>query len=395
MTSSQPSASVPPPVGPPVAKPPVITAAPASDRKFPCKQCGAKVAFDPSHRALTCPYCGFVEKIEPAEHKAVAQHDLEAALSKQADLAQIIEGRSSQVRCVACGAIVLLEDKVVTDNCPFCGNALENKPETAQGMVLPESLLPFAIDLRKAIAAFNDWINSLWFAPNDLKSLANLGQLSGVYVPFWTYDSMTYTAYYGQRGDDYWEADRYTETDSQGNTVEKTRQVLKTRWSRVSGEVDHFFEDVLVCASKSLPIENVNKLHPWDLKDLEAFKSEFLAGFKTERYAVGLAEGFSTAKGMMDAEIRILCRRDIGGDHQQVDSVKTQHVGVTFKHLLLPIWLAVYRYQNQTYRILVNARTGGVTGSRPYSAWKIAGLVAGILVAIAGAAAIFMLAHGR
>jgi DNA-directed RNA polymerase subunit RPC12/RpoP len=395
MSSSQTSASVPPELDQPVVKPPVMTAAPDSDRKFPCKQCGAKVAFDPAHRSLTCPYCGFVEKIEPAAHEEIAEHDLDAALSKQADFGQTIEGRSSQVRCVGCGAIVLLEDKVATDNCPFCGNALENKPETAKGMVLPESLLPFAIDSRKAIGAFNEWINTRWFAPNDLKRLANLGQLSGVYVPFWTYDSMTYTAYYGERGDDYWETEHYTETDSQGNTVTKTRQVRKTRWTRVSGEVDHFFDDVLVCASKSLPNEFVNKLHPWDLKDLEGFKSEFLAGFKTERYAVGLAEGFATAKEMMEAEIRILCQQDIGGDHQRLISLKTQHVGVTFKHLLLPIWLAVYRYQNRTYRILVNARTGGVTGSRPYSAWKIAGLVLGILVAVGSAVAIFALTHAR
>ena len=44
--------------------------------------------------------------------------------------------------------------------------------------------------------------------------------------------------------------------------------------------------------------------------------------------------------------------RDIGGDHQSISSVSTQDVGVTYKHILLPMWLAVYRYRDQTYRIL-------------------------------------------
>lgn len=136
----------------------------------------------------------------------------------------------------------------------------------------------------------------------------------------------------------------------------------QTRWHYVSGEVDHFFDDVLVCASKSVPVNYVNALEPWDLGRLETFTPHFLSGFKTERYVVTLAEGFGTAQQIMDVEIRRLCCRDIGGDHQRLSSVNTQHVGVTFKHILLPVWLAVYRYHNETYRILVNARTGEVQG---------------------------------
>ncbi|MEI8195979.1 MAG: hypothetical protein WCI73_08735, partial [Phycisphaerae bacterium] len=186
----------------------------------------------------------------------------------------------------------------------------------------------------------------------------------------------------GQRGDDYWVTETYTDRDSQGRSVTRTRQVRKTRWTYVSGEVDHFFDDVLVCATRSLPEDYVNKLEPWDLKDLDGFQPAFLAGFRTERYTVSLGDGFTEAQQRMDGEIRRMCANDIGGDHQQLMEVHTQHVGVTFKHILLPIWLAVYRYNNQPYRIMVNARTGEVVGSRPYSAIKIALLVMGILVVL-------------
>src|SRR5262249_51532477 len=179
------------------AKPPTVTQAAPAGRKFPCAKCGARLDFDPSARALKCPYCGHVEEIRP-DTDTVQERDYDAYLQKVTGTKRTIEGRSSQVRCTGCGAVVLLEDKVATERCPFCGTHLENKPEAAQEMIPPESILPFKIDLRKARAAFDLWIKSRWFAPSALKKLANLGQLSGIYVPYWTYDSMTYTHYTGQ-----------------------------------------------------------------------------------------------------------------------------------------------------------------------------------------------------
>ena len=41
-----------------------------------------------------------------------------------------------------------------------------------------------------------------------------------------------------------------------------------------------------------------------------------------------------------------------------------------------------YRYQNQRYQVIVNARTAEVQGERPYSVWKItAAVVSGVVVA--------------
>lgn len=389
-----PPADEPPPL-PPDAAPqeihaPVVTNAPSSDRKFPCKQCGARLDFDPGQRALACPYCGHVEKIDPANIR-VEERDYMTALGKLNCPEGVIEGRSSEVRCPGCGAMVLLEDNVATDKCPFCATHLASAPaQRSQTQIIPEYVLPFAVSQRNAVAEFNDWIRSRWFAPNDLKRLANLGQLSGVYLPFWTYDSMTYTHYTGMRGDDYYVTESYTTVEN-GRTVRRTRQVRKTRWTYVSGEVDHFFDDVLICASRSLPRNYVDALEPWDLHKLTGFQPHYLAGFKTERYVIGLPEGFGLATQVMDGHIRTLCKRDIGGDHQRLHSVNTQHVGVTYKHLLLPLWLAVYRYKDQTHRILVNARTGEVQGTRPWSWIKItlavlaALIVIGIIVAIVAA----------
>jgi hypothetical protein len=211
---------------------------------------------------------------------------------------------------------------------------------------------------------------------------------------------MTYTHYTGQRGDNYQETETYTEpetyvtTDGQGNQttqtrmVTKTRTVTKIRWYPVAGDVEHFFDDVLVCASESIPGDLIAQLTPWDLPNVEPFKPEFLAGFQTERYTVDLKQGFDQARGIMDGEIRTLCCQDIGGDHQQLSTVNTQHTAITFKHILQPVWLAPYHYRDQIYRIVINARTGEVVGTRPYSYWKIVFLVLGILAAIGAVAGV-------
>src|SRR5260370_5441798 len=272
---------------------PTVTNAPPPGRKFPCEKCGAKLDFDPASRSLQCPYCGHTQDIEPSKAK-VQKHDLESALERGGG-ATVIEGRSSQVTCTACGAIVLLEGKVVTDKCPYCSTHLENKPEAAQAMIAPEGVIPFAVTSRQAIEAYDRWLKGLWFAPNALRHLATLGQTSGAYVPFWTFDSMTYTHYTGQRGEDYTQTETYTETNAQGQTETKTRQVTKTRWYPVSGEVQHFFQDIFICASKGVPEKYARTLKPRDLKALEAFRSEFLSGFKTERYTIGPSDGFEEA----------------------------------------------------------------------------------------------------
>lgn len=351
-------------------------------RKFPCPACGAKLDFNPKEQALKCPYCGHLEEIAVGD-QPIEEHDYETFVERLAAEETHVQGLNREVRCPGCGAVVLFDENVATDKCPFCTTHLEDEPQAAHALIPPESVLPFKVDDRQARDLFNEWIGSLWFAPTELKQLANLGQLAGLYLPYWTYDSMTYSQYTGQRGDDYTDTEYYTTTNADGNTVTNSRTVVRTNWTYVSGEVQHFFDDVLIYGSKGLPEARVNDLTPWDLGNLEPFKSEFLSGFRTERYSVGLPEGFDKARDVMAGHIHELCRRDIGGDHQRVGDVQTQHQGVTFKHLLLPIWLAAYRYRDQLYQIMVNARSGEVIGDRPYSYWKIFSTIFAIVLAIA------------
>jgi hypothetical protein len=126
-----------------------------------------------------------------------------------------------------------------------------------------------------------------------------------------------------------------------------------------------------------------DRLEPWSLSDLVPFNEDYLRGFRVESYKIDLPEAFTTGKERMTESIRAEVRSDIGGDHQRIHSLNTEWNNLTFKHVLLPVWMASYPYNGKTYRFLVNGKTGEVQGERPYSAWKIAGLIIVILIIIA------------
>jgi len=62
---------------------------------------------------------------------------------------------------------------------------------------------------------------------------------------------------------------------------------------------------------------------------------------------------------------------------------------VTYKHILLPVWVASYEYKGKRYHFLVNGQTGEVQGFAPISWAKVAGVVLAILGLVAGAVFFF------
>ncbi len=347
--------------------PPSVPRVPAaSERRFPCDQCGADLRFDAGRDQMVCDHCGHTEAIERGDHRpsAIRELDFEAALANQLPSVEVEETRV--LACPNCGAQVEVDEVTHATECPFCATPVVTDTGTHRHYK-PKGLLPFSVDENAARDAMTKWLGRLWFAPNGLQEYARKGRkLNGIYVPYWTFDADTKSAYTGERGDDYYET-RTVVRDGKTHT----EQVRRTRWRPASGRVARFFDDVLVLASKSLPQKYTDALEPWDLSRLEPYAPRFLAGFRAEGYQIDLPEGYTLARGKMDQIILRDIRFDIGGDHQRVHSVDTKVKDVTFKHILLPVWMAAYKFRGKTYRFVVNGQTGRVQGERPWSAWKI------------------------
>ena len=100
-------------------------------------------------------------------------------------------------------------------------------------------------------------------------------------------------------------------------------------------------------------------------------------------YDIPLRDGFEQAqKQIASALYSDVCNR-IGGDVQRVTSIDTEYGALTYKHLLLPVWMLTYKYKDKPFQVLVNAASGEVQGQRPYSWIKITLFVLLILLAIA------------
>lgn len=359
------------------------------ERRFPCGQCGAVLRYAVDQRSLACDYCGHQQDIEQSPRR-IDEHSLQEALHAL-DHTSPLDTDVPHIGCESCGAHFSYDAEQRSGECPFCSAPVVLSDGDAVRF-RPESLLPFEITEKQARDAYINWLKGLWFAPSKLKRYAQPDQsLNGVYLPYWTYDSDTRSRYQGDRGDTYYVTEWVTVVQN-GRRTRRQQQVPKVRWRRVSGQVGRHFDDVLVGASDTLPRQITDRLHPWDLDALVAYDESYLSGMRSEVYQVPLDEGFDRARQVMSQTIKSDVRHDIGGDFQRVHDIDTQHSGTTFKHVLLPLWTAAFRFGGKHYRFVVNGRTGKVLGERPYSKIKIALTV--IVCVLAAAALLFVASEG-
>lgn len=349
--------------------------------KFACTNCGAFLVYKPGTEHLSCEYCGADNEI-PKSDEEIEEFDYLAALDEQSGSVAMLSEQF--VKCDSCGATSTVSGVLNSTSCAYCAAPLIIANAFMESIIEPRSLLPFKLTKDQGKEEFKKWVAKMWFAPNALKKASlSMDGLKGMYIPYWTYDSLTYTNYVGERGIHYYVTETYTANEN-GRSVTKTRQVRKTRWYPVSGMVMVNFDDVMVSATGSLPRKYVDELEPWDLENLVPFDKSYLSGFNAEKYQVSLKDGFEVAKEVMDGPIRSSIRNHIGGDEQRIISTRTNYTAITFKHLLCPVYTSAYRYKEKLYRFLINARTGEVQGERPYSAIKIALAILAALIVIAG-----------
>ena len=286
--------------------------------------------------------------------------------------------------CPNCAAQVEFDPNTHAAECPFCATPVVTDTGTHRH-IKPRGLLPFELDESNARIALIEWLGSLWFAPNSLKKYAEAGRpLAGIYLPHYTYDAVGDADYHGQRGDAYY-VTRTRTVMVDGKPQQQTYQERKIRWSNVSGKVRHAFDDVLVQASDTMGATKGGAEYggrSWDLAALEPYRREYLAGFRAEAPGVSLEDGYNRAESIMEQMLIRDIKFDIGGDRQRVHDIQTQMGNLTFKHVLLPVWLAAYKYRGRTFRFVVNCRTCRVQGERPYSAVKITfAVVLGLILA--------------
>ena len=158
------------------------------EARFPCERCGAELTFQPGSRQIVCAHCGFENDIE-GDSSALRERDLFATLRDLAGSAPLED--HSSIACETCAAVFEFDPGVHAEACPYCGTAVVAAPGQSR-RIQPQALIPFVLSEKEGQAQLTSWLKGLWFAPSDLKHYARSeGRLSGVYLPFWTYDCET------------------------------------------------------------------------------------------------------------------------------------------------------------------------------------------------------------
>ena len=284
-------------------------------------------------------------------------------------------------KCENCGAETLLDKDKVADFCSFCGSSHIATSEHHAG-IKPALVLPFQISKDEAIDKFKVWIKKRYFAPRELKKSYQLSKISGAYLPYWTFDSQTNSSFVVRIGTYYYVTVTRT-VIADGKPKQVREQVRKIRWRTERGHYSEFFDDVLIKASRNVASGLIDKIEPFHLNGLLDYKTEYLSGFLAERYSIPLKEGWNDAKSVIDLGITNGIQGQVHGDVVQIVSVSTDYKNITYKHILLPIWISSFHFNKKVYRFLVNGQTGKVSGKSPVSAWKITILSLAVILIIA------------
>lgn len=347
----------------------------AAAKTYSCPGCGSMLEFEPEQCQLVCHSCGNAIPIPIDRNQVITEYPLsEAEHNTPTDW----ESPTTTVTCGGCGTKTLVPVDSGTVVCPFCGSKQLVRDEKSR-TIRPESLIPFKISHKLAAENFRKWIGKKWFAPDVVRKAAKADKISGVYMPYWTYDAKTDYTWSAEAGTYYWVTEMRSVRGSDGRSRLVPTQVRKTRWRPVFGHGNRPFDDVPINASKNENREHMTKLS-FAFGELLPYKPEFLLGFMAERYSVSVADGFTLACDCMRETLKLEIAKSIVADEVRNVQVDVKYEDVRFKHLLAPIWLSAFTFRDKVYRFVINGQNGAVEGRYPLSVWKIAFCVVGGLV---------------
>lgn len=338
-----------------------MTAVPATtsdpQSRWHCPTCGSWMAWNPAKHELACASCGATAAID------VTPGETTHAFVQQPPALDL--GSDPAYECHSCGAQPKRAPSQIAGRCVYC-----NAPYVLTALRAPncppDGVIPSSVDVGAAQAAVHRWVQSRRFAPSAFKHAASAPQITLTYHPLWSFDALTTTAYAGERGIDH-------EVGGGRNQAPHS----ETEWRPVSGTLQRaFVREATPAAPAVAPKEQ------WDFSALDEYQDDFLVGSSAFAATQPVADGWIAAMQQMCAALTQDVRRQIGGDHQRIEQLETSYANTAFAYVMAPDWAGSYTFKDKSFSLEVNAETGRVGGSRPYSAIKIAAAVAVLLLVV-------------
>lgn len=366
----------PPPGFVPVASalPGVTVYAPAPEepaperRHFKCPRCGASTAYDASDAALSCAHCGYVETPDaPVVGRQAEQAEFTVETLEQA--ARGWGQARREIHCQSCGADLSLASGHLATTCPFCAShRVIARDETHARMLRPGHLIPFQVDPQGGARMLRDWLAQGWMHPPALRRVAASAQLNGVYLPFWIFSARLKTSWQAEVGR------KRTRTTWDG----KRKTEIKWKWK--SGHLNVRVDDMLSPGTSKINTRLLKRLYPFDLAALTVYTPNYLAGWQAQAYDVGLRPAWDQARNWMREQAKGAAQRDINAKYVRNFGMTADLEDERWRYVLLPVYLAAYRFGDKTYQVMVNGQSGQVAGQKPVAWLRVWGALAALLL---------------
>ena len=311
------------------------TAQPTEARRFVCTNCGGKMAFAADGNMLVCTYCGKRQSVLSAmdDGALVEEQNFTVALATAKGHSTPVATQS--LKCQGCGAVFVLPPQTISAACPYCASAYVVEQKETRALIPPEGILPFTVTQEGAQRAVLDWYSSQGFKVLSVKALP-----SGVYLPVWTFDV---------GGEITWHC-----------LVEQNET-----WQPRDGSQLVYENDMLILASHTLSADLTAEIDTFPRDKIVAYDARYLAGWPAETYQISVSDASIAARSRVLAKTRPQVEASITESFKNLRLNTLKMVIESYKLILVPMWIARYRYEKVWYNVAVNGQTGTVRGENP------------------------------
>ena len=363
--------------------------------KFP--GCAASLVFDADNQMMTCEYCGKV--ISPADVEAQMsilsgeamkeedKRDAElrepdasvsatdtgagspaAATSTHAPAAEqpLWSSEYMQYVCNSCGATVITDQNTAATFCAFCGSPTIIAERLAEERA-PDFVLPFQYGRDTAIDCFFEWCNAGRFTPVQFIRKENIEKMTGLYVPFWLFDSA---------------AEMRIEASGKKVATSTTgrKTITTTSYFRIIRNRHLDWNKIPLDGATRIDDKLMEVIEPYDYVDLEPFSMKYLAGFFADKYDLTADKLSGRLNDRLSVYADKIFKESVSAySTVSIENNETVYRAPTFHYALMPVWILNYKYLGKTYTFAMNGQTGKIAGEPPVSLVKLVVLALAVL----------------
>ncbi len=327
-------------------------------QNYKCPSCGDSLSFGAKEQTLHCDSCGndfdleTLEQLEEADKAELTSSKYDWSSYEPRSFGEDEAQALSDYSCPSCGAQITGDETLGATVCPYCGNATIVKKQF-EGALKPDYVIPFKLDKKAAMQAFEKACAKAPFLPDEFKDRKRIEEMSGVYVPFWMFDcdcdaSIRYNA---QRVRSW--------SDSNFNYT-------KTSFFRLIRSGNIAFANIPVDGSKKADDAYMEALEPFDYSDAVDFNTAYLSGYLADKYDVSAEDSRERANQRVRVSTEEAFRSTVHGyTAVQPQSSNISFSGGKIRYSLLPVWMLNIKYNGQNYQYAINGQTGKTVGSYP------------------------------